>query len=306
MSIARLEGSIVDKPPRTDDADLKARVTKALDRSPSAGLAAGVVRDGRLEWFWVYGVADVKSKEPVSAETVFRIGSLTKTITAIAVMQLWERGLVDLDVPANDYLRTFRLVPAKAGFQPASVRHLLTHTAGVGFWLHLSDLFQPWVGSGVRAGRSGAPPLTLYYRRGLPVEVEPGTKWLHSNHGFAALGQIVEDVSGKPFHHYLREHIFDPLGMHHTDLVRSERVTPRLATGYVLWSRGLKPVAEREVPTRWRCRLLFCGGRGQLCVRPHSHGVQRPRLGARPWHPGVHVQGPLPAGSPHTRHGPGV
>ena len=85
-------------------------------------------------------------------------------------MQLWEQGLVDLDAPADYYLRSFRLVPAKAGFRPASVRHLLTHTAGVGYWRRLSDLLRPGVGSGDRAGRSGVPPLAEYYRRGLPVE----------------------------------------------------------------------------------------------------------------------------------------
>jgi CubicO group peptidase (beta-lactamase class C family) len=179
---------------------------------------------------------------------VFRIGSITKTFTAIAVMQLWEQGRVDLDAPANHYLRAFRLIPAKASFRPATLRHLLTHTAGVGYWRRLSDLLQPGVGSGNRAGRS-VPSLCDYYRKGLSVEVEPGTKWVYSNHGFAALGQIVEDVSGQPLDYYLREHIFAPLGMEHTDLVRSERVRPRLASGYVLRSRGLKPVADREVLT---------------------------------------------------------
>ena len=94
-----------------------------------------------------------------------------------------------------------------------------------------------------------APPLADYYRRGLPVEIEPGTRWVYSNHGFAALGQIVEDVTREPLDRYLRDHLFDPLGMARTDLVRSERVRPHLATGYVLRSRGLKTVADREVPT---------------------------------------------------------
>ncbi len=236
-------------PPGIDEAGLKVRVAGVVDRWPSAGLAAGVVRGGSLEWFLGHGVANAESKEPVTQDTVFRIGSLTKTFTAIAVMQLWEQGLVDLDAPANDYLRSFRLIPAKASFRPASVRHLLTHTAGVGYWRRLSDLLQPGVGSGDRARRSGVPPLAEYYRKGLPVEVEPGTKWVYSNHGFAVLGQIVEDVTGQPLDRYLRDHIFGPLGMEHTDLLRSGRVRPRLAIGYVLRSRGLKPVADREVPT---------------------------------------------------------
>ena len=235
--------------PGIDDISLKAKVAEVLDRWPSAGLAAGVVRDGGLEWFMGRGVADVGSKTPVTKDTVFRIGSITKTFTAIAVMQLYERGLVDLDAPANDYLRCIRLIPAKASFRPATVRHLLTHTAGIGYWRRLSDLLQPGVGSGVRAGRSGAPPLASYYRKGLPVEVEPGTKWVYSNHGFAVLGQIVEDVSGQPFDRHLRDYIFEPLGMERSDLIRSERVAALLATGYALRPGGLKPVADREVPT---------------------------------------------------------
>jgi CubicO group peptidase (beta-lactamase class C family) len=234
---------------RIDDLDLKVTVAQVLDRWPCAGLAVAVVDGGGLAWFHGHGLADVAAKMPVSEETVFRIGSITKTFTAIAVMQLWEQGLVGLDAPANDYLHSFRLVPVRSELRPPTVRHLLTHTAGVGYWRRLSDLLQPGVGSGARAGRSGAQPLADYYRRGLPVEVEPGTKWVYSNHGFAALGQIVEDVSGQPLDRYLRDRIFDPLGMEHTDLIRSERVRPYLATGYVLRSRGLKPVADREVPT---------------------------------------------------------
>ena len=232
-----------------DDLDLQATIAQVLDRWPSAGLAVAVIRNGELAWFHGHGLADIPARTPITEDTVFRIASITKTFTAIAVMQLWEQGLVDLDAPANDYLRTFRLAPTKSKLSPATVRHLLTHTAGVGYWRRLSDLLQPGVGSGDRAGRSGAQPLADYYRRGLPVEVEPGTKWAYSNHGFAALGQIVEDVSGQPLDRYLRERIFDPLGMEHTDLIRSERVQPYLATGYVLGSRGLKPVADREVPT---------------------------------------------------------
>jgi CubicO group peptidase (beta-lactamase class C family) len=140
-----------------------------------------VIRDGELAWFHGHGLADNAAKAPITEDTVIRIGSITKTFTAIAVMQLWEQGLLDLEAPANDYLRTFRLVPAKPNLSPATVRHLLTHTAGIGYRRRLSDLLQPGCGSGDRAGRSGAPPLADYYRRGLPVEIEPGTKWVYSN-----------------------------------------------------------------------------------------------------------------------------
>lgn len=222
------------------------RVAEVLNRWPTAGLAVGVVRDGSPAWFRGHGVAEIGSGTPVDEDTVFRIASISKTITAIAVMQLWEQGLVDLDAPANDYLRGNSLVPAKAGFRPATLRHLLTHTAGVRAVRRPSDLLRPALGWGARVGRP-APSLAEYYRGGLRVDFEPGTKWAYSNHGFATLGQIVEDVSGLPLDRYLRERVFGPLGMENSDLVRSERVRPRLATGYALRSRGLKAVADREM-----------------------------------------------------------
>jgi CubicO group peptidase (beta-lactamase class C family) len=229
-----------------DELELKTRVAEVLNRWPVAGLAVGVVRDGSLAWFHGHGVADIESGTPVGEDTVFRIDSITKTITAIAVMQLQERGLVDLDTPASDYLRAYRLIPAKASFRPATLRHLLTHTAGVRAVRKPSDLLRPALGWGAPVGRP-APSLAEYYRGGLHVDVEPGTRWAYSNHGFATLGQIVEDVSGIALGRYLRERVFSPLGMEHSDLVRSERVRPRLATGYALRSRGLKAVTDREI-----------------------------------------------------------
>ena len=116
---------------RVDALHLQSRVEEMLNRRPAVGLAVGVVRDGSPASFSTPGAADISSKAPITADTVFRIGSITKTFTAIAVMQLWERGLVDLDAPANDYPRAFRLVPAKSRWRRATVWHLLTHTAGI-------------------------------------------------------------------------------------------------------------------------------------------------------------------------------
>jgi CubicO group peptidase (beta-lactamase class C family) len=230
-----------------DEQALRGAVTGVLDRWPAAGLAVVILRNGEPVWFSGYGVADIASRAPVTHDTVFRIGSVTKTMTALAVMQLWEQGLVDLDTPVAQYLRSFRLTPLRPGLPPVTVRHLLTHTAGLGYWRRWSDLLRPGVGSGdtTRSVQSMAD----YYRRGLPVEVAPGTKWMYSNHGFATLGQIVEDVTGEPFVRYLQAHVFAPLGMERTDLVRSERVTVGHATGYVVRPGGLVPVTEREVAT---------------------------------------------------------
>lgn len=231
----------------TPEVALERAVVRVLDRWPTAGLAVAVVRDGEPTWFHAHGVSDVTTRAPVTPDTVFRTGSLTKTFTTVAVLQLWEQGRVDLDAPANDYLSTFRLRPTRPELQPATLRHLLTHTGGVGYWRRLSDLLHPVSGAGVEARQ--LKPLSEYYRHGLPQEIQPGTKWVYSNHGFAALGQVVEDVSGQDLGDYLREHVFDPLGMRHTDLVRSERVRPGLASGYLVRSRGLVLAPDRQVPT---------------------------------------------------------
>jgi CubicO group peptidase (beta-lactamase class C family) len=231
-----------------DDLELEARVREIPNRHPTVGLAVGVVRNGSLEFFSGHGVADIASKTPVTEDTVFRIASITKTFTAIAVMQLWEQGLVDLDAPVNDYLRAYRLIPAKASFRPATVRHLLTHTAGIPEVVHPSGVFMPDFGESVKVGRP-LPSLAEYYRGGLRLVAEPGTRFRYSNHGPATLGQLVEDVTGMLLDRYFRERIFEPLGMADSDLVRSELITSRLATGYELGSGGPKAVTKREMVT---------------------------------------------------------
>jgi CubicO group peptidase (beta-lactamase class C family) len=205
-----------------------------------------VVRNGRLQSFHGHGFADIASRRPVTAETVFRIGSITKTFTAIAVMQLWEQGLVDLDAPANDYLRAYRLIPAKAGHRPVTVRHLLTHTSGLPQLLYWSRAFKPILGETVTFGQP-VPALAEFYHGGLHQVAESGTRLTYSNHNFATLGQIVEDVTGEPLVRYFRQHIFDPLGMADTDLLRSHRVKAGLATGYALRSGGPRPVGDCDV-----------------------------------------------------------
>ena len=230
-------------------AGLEATARGILNRRPAVGLAVGVVRDRGLEQFAGQGLADIAAGTPVGEDTVFRIASITKTFTAVAVLQLWEQGLVDLDAPANRYLRAYQLVPATASFRPATVRHLLTHTAGIRELLHPWDLLRVRdLGETVPAGRP-RPSLAELYRGGLRVDAEPGTRFAYTNHGFATLGQLVEDVTGQPLDRYLREHLFEPLGMADTGLVRPQRAAARLATGYELRRGGPEPVTDYEVVT---------------------------------------------------------
>jgi CubicO group peptidase (beta-lactamase class C family) len=311
--------------PEIDQLEIVSSVDEILNRWPAVGLAVGVIRNGTLELFTGRGVANVESGAPVTEHTVFRIASITKIFTAVAVMQLVEEGLIDLDAPANDYLRAYRLVPANAHWRPATVRHLLTHTAGVPEWVHPARMLRSgWVGESF-ALEQRLPTLAEYYRGGLRLAVEPGTIWTYTDHGFATLGQIVDDVSGQPLHRYFRERIFEPLGMTDTDLLRSDRLAARQATGYRLRSHGARAVTDRQWVTAAASSIystprdmahfvaaLLTGGSGErrsilrpetvaLMFEPHYQPDPRiPGMGLGFWradlgaHPAVEHQGVLP------------
>ncbi len=230
------------------DRELAAAVDELLNRRATVGLAVGIVRDGRLDWFRGDGVADIDSGRPITADTGFRIASITKTFTAVAIAQLWESGRIDLDAPAEQYLRSFRLVPARPEHRPATVRQLLTHTAGLGELAHPAGAFRPDFGEGVPAGER-VPTLAEFYAGRLQLRAEPGTRFVYNNHGPATLGQIVEDVTGQSLRSYLRTNVFEPLGMADTDLRRTDRVRAILATGYEIGRHGVRRVEDREMAT---------------------------------------------------------
>jgi CubicO group peptidase (beta-lactamase class C family) len=219
---------------------LDALATEEFNEHTLAGLAVGVVRGGELERFAGRGLADVESERPVEPDTVFRIGSISKTMTAILAMQLVEEGRIALGDPVNRHLRGFRVGPG----DEVTVRHLLTHTAGVGELRGWSDVVKPMIALGTR---EPATDLSSYYAPALRTGIEPGRKWAYANHGFAALGQLVADVRGRPFADVARERIFEPLGMDGSDFVRSERVRDRLAVGYAFRRGRFKAVKDWEV-----------------------------------------------------------
>jgi CubicO group peptidase (beta-lactamase class C family) len=262
--------------PATSRTGIGPTVQAILNRHPAVGLAVGVVGPGGLESFHGHGLADIERHRPVTVDTGFRIASITKTFTAIAVMQLWERELIDLNAPADDYLHGFRLVSADPTFGPPTVRHLLTHTSGIPENVRTGGtMVRGWFAESVPLD-APIPSLSDYYQSGLPIDTEPGTNFKYTNHGYAALGAIVEEVSGLPLDRYFREKIFEPLGMAHSDLARSGEVEAALATGYKMSSRGPRPLVDRHwvtaaassiysTPADMACylRALLSGGAGK-------------------------------------------
>src|SRR5215469_567761 len=230
--------------PRTE-LDLDSWSAGLLNRHPMVGLALGVVRNGRLEYFKAHGLASIERGTPIDQDTIFRVASISKTFTAIAVMQLVEQGRVRLDRPAHDYLRAFELIPAGEGHRPATVRHLMTHTSGIPETVHVSRTLRYLYGESYSLDEK-VPTPGEYYNPGIRLKAEPGTRFVYTDHNFCTLGQIVEDVSGQPLDAYLRENVFRPIGMLDTELVRSEHVRSRLATGYHLTPGGPRAIQDRQ------------------------------------------------------------
>jgi CubicO group peptidase (beta-lactamase class C family) len=233
-----------------DTTGVDAIIESAMQSRHLAGVALGIVRDGQLVHARGYGHADIDSGRPVTTETVFRIASISKTFTAVALMQLWEQNRFGLDEPVNQYLRAYKVEHRDPRTPPVTFRHLLTHTSGIGELRTVSDVFRFRKVIGLAADEGEQPSLSEYYGGRLEPSTAPDRKWAYANHGFATLGQLVEDISGIPFEQYMIERLFEPLGMRGTDYLRSERVRDRLATGYAANKDSYKPVKYQEIAPR--------------------------------------------------------
>jgi CubicO group peptidase (beta-lactamase class C family) len=199
-----------------------------LERGDIAGGAVVVVKDGKVLFARGYGDADLEHHTPVSpATTLFRIGSVSKLFTWTAVMQLVEQHKLDLDRDINTYL-DFR-IPPRFG-KPITLRELMTHTAG--FEDTTQDLL-PATPAGVDLGR--------YLKAHIPARIfPPGKIVAYSNYSAGLAGYIVERVAGEPLDEYIRQHILQPLDMHHSTFTQPlpENLAPLLAKGYATDSDG--------------------------------------------------------------------
>jgi len=180
---------------------LDALVPTQLFRDHIAGAVVVVVKDGRVLLAKGFGYADVETRQPITPSTLFRAGSISKLFTGVAVMQLVEKGKIDLDRDVNDYL-DFGIGTPPGGV-PVTMRRLLTHRAG--FEEQVKELF---------ATTERPRQLGVHLAEHLPPRLFPrGDVTAYSNYGVALAGYIVERVSGQPFDRYLTTEILAPLGM---------------------------------------------------------------------------------------------
>jgi CubicO group peptidase (beta-lactamase class C family) len=231
-------------------------VVEAMRRHSLSGVAVAVTQKGKQPDIVCIGSADDTAGRDITPATVFRIASISKTMTAVGLMQLRDQGLFALDDAVNDYLKGITIAPPP-GAPDVTFRHLLTHTSGIGEMPSVRSMVRREVWG---LGRRGDAPADLpqVYGGRFPTEVAAGSKWAYANHAFVLLGQLVEDISGVPFADYMQERIFAPLKMANTDYVRSERVAGELATGHH-WVLGrFRPVRDYDMTMLGAGAVLSC------------------------------------------------
>jgi CubicO group peptidase (beta-lactamase class C family) len=196
-------------------AAIDALARNELERTGQPGAVLGLTdRDATLA-VRTYGFAELASRRPVTADTLFEIGSIGKTFTAVAILQLVDEGRIDVGSPVARYLPWFE-VPQPEGAAPITVGDLLSHT------------------SGIVAGIDATPEAAfqVWSLRDLPAKTKPGERFHYSNVGYKALGLVLEAVDGRPYPDVIRERVLAPLGMSATEPAITHDIRERLAVGY--------------------------------------------------------------------------
>lgn len=220
-------------------AALDARLKQAVDKQEVAGLEYALIKDGQVVAFNIYGNQSYGGP-PMSEDTLFRIRSMTKPVTGVAMMQLWEQGKWKPEDPVTKFLPELanlkvatsnenldNLVPAS---RPPNMNEVMTHTAGFGYGLSASNAVDRAYIAEQPMEKKDLPALVKRVSE-IPLLAQPGEKWSYSI-AVDLQGAIVEKLSGKKFGDYLEQNIFAPLGMKDTGFWLTEAERPRFATVY--------------------------------------------------------------------------
>jgi CubicO group peptidase (beta-lactamase class C family) len=219
-----------------------------VDAGRIAGCQVAVARHGQLGYFGSFGCRDAERNLPVEDDTIWRIYSMTKPITGVALMSLYERGLFQLADPVTRFIPEWRDLKVReraddgserlvAPARPMTVRDLMMHMSGLGFGggRTLQELFSGDRGQafvpGLRRGRGTTLASMVEHYAGYPLEFHPGTHWLYSV-STDVCARLVEIMSGQRFDDYLRDTIFEPLGMSDTGFSVPDAKVDRFAACY--------------------------------------------------------------------------
>jgi CubicO group peptidase (beta-lactamase class C family) len=199
---------------------LSARADKLAGDDEFSG-AVLIAKNDRVLFSHTYGLADRKRRIPNTLGTRFRIGSITKMFTAVAILQLVEAGKVKLTAPVGTYLPDY---PNRQVATKVTIHQLLTHTGGTG------NIYGPAFDAHRKKLRTLADYVRLHGKRGL--EFEPGSQWAYSNYGFILLGVVIERVTGQSYYDYVQQHIYAPAGMTRSGSLPDNQAVPDRAIGY--------------------------------------------------------------------------
>jgi CubicO group peptidase (beta-lactamase class C family) len=220
----RIDARRADRPlPQLPVAAIDRAFVEFTAREHVPGAAWGILIDGRLAHVGTTGFRDLAAKSAVTPDTVFRIASMTKSFTAMAILKLRDEGRLSLDDPAERYVPELKsLVYPTTDSPRITIRHLLSHAEGF-------PEDNPWADHQLSLTDA---EYTAMIGRGIPFSNPPGLAYEYSNYGFSLLGRIVTNVSGVPYRRYVTEAILEPLEMHATTLEPSSVPADRLAHGY--------------------------------------------------------------------------
>lgn len=195
-----------------------------MQKQKIPGVSLAVIRDGQIVYAKGYGYANVEHQIPVKPETIFQSGSVGKQFTAMAVMVLVEEGKINLDDKISKYF-----TDAPPEWSNVTVRHLLTHTSG------MTDYPKDF---NFRADYTEDDIYKII--KATPLGFKPGEKWAYSNLGYVTLGILINRVSGKFYGDFLKERVFNPLGMTTARIISEADIVPNRAAGYALVKGELK------------------------------------------------------------------
>jgi len=207
----------------------------ALDKAP--GLSVGFLK-GDYIWSRGFGHSDLENMVPAKPESTYRLASVTKTITAIAVLQLVEAGKIDLDAEVQTYVPYF---PRKKW--PVTVRLLLGHLGGISHYKNYG------VEGGIKVHKNTKEALAIF--QDFDLVAEPGTKYNYSSYGYNLLGAVIEGVSGQSYGDYIRKHVFEPLGMSDSRLDDPSDLILNRVRGYRLVKGEIKNSEYVDISSRF-------------------------------------------------------
>ena len=217
------------EPDKTDVTGYAERMMATFYRTDAPGAAVLVARGDEVLYRGARGLADVDSGAPLSADSLFRIGSISKQFAAAGLLKLVEAGKVSLDDPLSKYV---------AGFPNAdhiTVLELLNHTSGVKDYTHI----KAWREGPIEADVDTAGLIATF--AAAEPDFAPGTDWAYDNSGYVLVGAVIEAASGQPWHEYLRNALFEPLGLSHTGYGADPRFAARQVRGYSLDGQQVVP-----------------------------------------------------------------